>query len=294
MRSCALFVDVENIAYFLKPRISSDLIASVCDSVRKLRTHLQSEHDLSCIVQSAYGDFERLESGFLRSFFLMGIETHNVVGTDHKNAADMGLCIEAMRTLYTRTEIDTFVLMAGDRDYIPLVQHLRQSGRSLLVCSFRATTSGDLLNLVEERHFIDTFQFLSDEDQLAVSAYTPPSSEPVVLAPPVPLGQSGDLPQPRKRATKRMLAIDDENTLIALQVLFDDKFKGKREVWLKPYLYELQKPLGHLAEYERKALLGNLEDAGAIEVEKRDGGENYYSVILINWDHPSVQKYFPG
>lgn len=293
MRSCALFVDVENIAYFLKPRISSDLVASVCESVRKLRSYLNEAHELSCIVQSAYGDFERLEGGFLRSFFLMGIETHNVVGTDHKNAADMGLCIEAMKTLYTRPEIDTFVLMAGDRDYIPLVQHLRQSGRSLLVCSFRATTSGDLLNLVEEKSFIDTFQFLSKEDQLAVNTYIVPSLEPVVAVNP-PTKDLAAEPKVPKKPARRMVAIDDENTLIALQVLFDDKFKGKAEVWLKPYLYELQKPLGHLAEYERKALLGNLEDAGAIEVEKRDGGENYYSVILINWDHPSVQKYFPG
>ena len=293
MRSCAFFVDVENIAYFLKPRISSDLVASVCESVRKLRTYLNEAHELSCIVQSAYGDFERLEGGFLRSFFLMGIETHSVVGTDHKNAADMGLCIEAMKTLYTRPEIDTFVLMAGDRDYIPLVQHLRQSGRQLLVCSFRATTSGDLLNLVEEKSFIDTFQFLSEDDQLAVNSYILPSLEPVVAVNPSSKGQAAE-PKVPKKPVRRMVAIDDENTLIALQVLFDDKFKGKAEVWLKPYLYELQKPLGHLAEYERKALLGNLEDAGAIEVEKRDGGENYYSVILINWDHPSVQKYFPG
>jgi hypothetical protein len=85
----------------------------------------------------------------------MGVETVYVLGTEHKNAADMKLCIDAMEVLYTRPEIETFVLFAGDRDYIPLIQHLKQQAKSVIAVGFEGAFSGDLMTNVGRKNFID-------------------------------------------------------------------------------------------------------------------------------------------
>ncbi|MFC7668064.1 NYN domain-containing protein [Hymenobacter humi] len=94
--------------------------------------------------------------------YLMGVSTRNVLGTNHKNAADMQLCIDALEVMYTRPDIGTFVLVAGDRDYIPLLQHLRRQARQVLVAGFRESVSGDLLQNIGADHFIDARELLPD------------------------------------------------------------------------------------------------------------------------------------
>lgn len=112
----AVFLDYENILYHLKkeyadPPQVTDVIAEI---LRNLREYLAEHYKLDVIIFKAYADFERMASA-LGSLYLMGIDTHNVLGTDHKNAADMRLCIDLMEVLYTRPDIQHFVLVAGAR-----------------------------------------------------------------------------------------------------------------------------------------------------------------------------------
>jgi hypothetical protein len=111
------------------------------------------------------------------------VETHNVMSTEHKNSADMRLCIDALEVLYTRPEIHTFVLVAGDRDYIPLVQHLRRQGRNVYVSSFRSNVSGDLLQNIAAGHFIDAFELLNEEErrEIEVSRQRAEAADPSSL-----------------------------------------------------------------------------------------------------------------
>lgn len=50
--------------------------------------------------------------------------------TKTKNATDIALVICAMELLYTK-EIDTFAIMSSDSDFTPLVQRLRQAGKTV-------------------------------------------------------------------------------------------------------------------------------------------------------------------
>ena len=148
----AVFIDFENIYYFLKNHFHDppDLNDIVLDIVRSLREEL-GKKNLDSLISYAYADFERLATAPQGALYLMGVSTRNVLGTDHKNAADMQLCIDALEVMYTRPEIGTFVLVAGDRDYIPVLQHLRRQARQVIVAGFREATSGDLLqNLLPE------------------------------------------------------------------------------------------------------------------------------------------------
>ncbi|WP_201983266.1 NYN domain-containing protein [Hymenobacter rubidus] len=160
----AVFIDFENVYYFLKNHFHDppDLNDIVLDIVRSLREQLSTQ-GLDSLISYAYADFERMATAPQGALYLMGVSTRNVLGTDHKNAADMQLCIDALEVMYTRPEIGTFVLVAGDRDYIPVLQHLRRQARQVLVAGFRESVSGDLLQNIGAQQFIDARDLLAPE-----------------------------------------------------------------------------------------------------------------------------------
>ncbi|MBF9220173.1 NYN domain-containing protein [Hymenobacter ruricola] len=160
----AVFIDFENVYYFLKNHFHDppDLNDYVLDIVRSLREQLAAK-GLDSLISYAYADFERLATAPQGALYLMGVSTRNVLGTDHKNAADMQLCIDALEVMYTRPDIGTFVLVAGDRDYIPVLQHLRRQARQVLVAGFRESVSGDLLQNIGSAQFIDARDLLGPE-----------------------------------------------------------------------------------------------------------------------------------
>ena len=161
----AVFLDFENIYYFFKNTFFDppELNDHILDMLRNLREKLAKDYGLDCIVLNAYADFERLDSAPQGALYLLGVDTKNVMGTDHKNAADMRLCIDVLETLYTRAEISTFILVAGDRDYIPVIQHLRRQARHVLGVGFRESVSGDLLLNLGEQQFLDARELLSPD-----------------------------------------------------------------------------------------------------------------------------------
>ncbi len=165
----AVFIDFENIYYFLKNHFHDppDLDDHVLSLVRGLREHLATE-GLDCLVMNAYADWERIPTTPQGNLYLLGVNTRNVLGTAHKNAADMKLCIDALEVLYTRPDIGAFVLVAGDRDYIPVLQHLRQQARQVRVTGFRESVSGDLLLLLGEQHFVDARDLLGEATMTAL------------------------------------------------------------------------------------------------------------------------------
>jgi len=161
----AVFIDFENVYYFLKNHYldPQDPHDYALDLVRALRDALKRELGLDSLVLNAYADFDKIPTGPQGPLYLMGVSTRNVLGTDHKNAADMQLCIDALEVLYTRPAIGTFVLVAGDRDYIPVLQHLRRQARQVKVVGFRESVSGDLLQMLGQEHFIDARALLPVE-----------------------------------------------------------------------------------------------------------------------------------
>lgn len=285
----ALFVDYENVYYFLKNRLQNGLDPSdgAIQLIRRLRQTLLDEFSEQCIVQHAYADFEKIEESAQGPLYLIGVESHNVLGTEHKNAADMRLCIDALETMYTRPEINRFTFLAGDRDYIPVIQHLRKHARSVRVVAFQANMSGDLLINVGEENYLDAASLLPSEFVLAApkpDRSSAPTEKKTYVAPPVaPVAEPSFSPP-------RALGDRERETL---QVMIDG-FGAKREIWVTPFLHRLREEMPLLAEYERRNLITNLAEAGAVAVEKRPGTPREYSVILLNWDHPAVRELCAG
>jgi hypothetical protein len=316
----AVLIDFENLYYHLSGQYVDhpDLSDVLFDLLRNLRAHLEDELHLQPIIQMAYADFERLKSTPQGSLYLMGIDTHNVLSTEHKNAADMRLCIDAMEVLYTRPEITTFVFVAGDRDYIPVVQHLRRQARSVLVAAFKGNTSGDLLLNVGEKNFIEASALIDPkmiarlelaamkqkevEDAIRLRAarpVTPPleTAHAAVTSPAPPPVTRHAMPQRPVAVREPSFApaqkVSDENQITCLRVMLDH-FGQFNEIFLSPFLRKFSDALPRLADFERKALLNDLEAAGAIRIEKRKGEPFDYSVIVVNYNHPTVRDVNPG
>lgn len=282
----AILIDFENVYYYLRQRPSdrqeySDILATL---IQRLRRALTERYNEEAISLDAYADFERIDENAQGAMYLIGVETHNVLGTDHKNAADMKLCIDALHIMYTQPQICSFIVVAGDRDYIPVIQHLRKHGKRVRVVGFPSSVSGDLLTNVGQENFLDASEFMPQPRQVAV---TPAASNGTALAS-VP-GQPMPVPAVAPKETTSAVRVLDGEQGVALEIMFK-YFEGKAEVWMTPFLHKLRAELPHLSEYDRKAIIAQMAESGAIRVEKRPGVPHDFSVILVNWNHPDVRR----
>jgi hypothetical protein len=83
---------------------------------------------------------------------------------------DIHLCIDAMRTLYNYPGINTFVLVTGDRDFIPLINTIRQHGKRAIVIGVGGAASSHLAQSADEFIF---YNQLVDDLQPAKEAKDP-------------------------------------------------------------------------------------------------------------------------
>lgn len=292
----AIFIDYENLYYYLLNLLPSTSDAG--DLIEKIIRNLKNEIPERAIAVHAYADFERVGANSQSQLYLLGVESHFVMGTEHKNAADMRLCIDALQVLYTRPEIGTFYVLAGDRDYIPVIQHLKTHAKSVIVVAFAGNISGDLRQVVGDKGFRDAAGFLPEETQKILqaaievqkeamqrelTARARPKTEAKVTEPKVAPKLNFSKPQ--------KLRYDEEEDALRLML---QNFGKHQEVWMSSYLRLLRTEMPALADYQRKELIANLETYGAIVVQKRTGDPHDYSVIIINWDHPDVRELNPG
>lgn len=314
----AVFLDYENLYFHLKtayhePPSVNDIVLEI---LRNMRKKLSNEMNLDPIVFKGYADFERLHTPPLGSLYLMGIDTVNVLGTHHKNAADMRLCIDLMEVLYTRPDIQHYVLVAGDRDYIPIVQHLRRQGRKVTAVSFREALSGDLLEILGQNNVEEALDILSDDTrtslqqhreaavarQKAEKAHLPS----ITTVGKIDLNEMGGRSRTPYSGTARTsytqrpvqnreLRNTYQNTkkdnlqICVQELVFFMREKNVQEIWLSPFLRSLTDALPMLADYERKGLIEELEKNGAVRIEKRAGDPYDYSVIIVNLEHTMVE-----
>jgi hypothetical protein len=101
------------------------------------------------------------------------------VGRAIKNSVDMHLCIDLMKTLYLLDSIATFVLVTGDRDFIPLINAIRQAGKHTVVIGVAQATASHLAQAADEFIF---YKQVVDEAESVASGQDPYEALVEVLA----------------------------------------------------------------------------------------------------------------
>lgn len=110
-------------------------------------------------VRRAYADWARPTFGkYQEDLALNGVDLIQVTrfGAVQKNAADIRMAVDAMETLITHPEITVYVLVAGDGDYSPLVQRLREFGKVVIGVGTEASASRRLVSVCTEYKYWGT------------------------------------------------------------------------------------------------------------------------------------------
>src|SRR5512136_2589507 len=144
----AVFCDFENVALGVR-----DARYSRFDIDKVLERLLLKG---SIVVKKAYCDWERYKEFKApmheASFELIEI-TH--VRMSGKNSADIRMVVDALDLCYTKSHVDTFVIVSGDSDFSPLVSKLRENNKLVIGVGVKSSTSDLLIANCDEFIYYD-------------------------------------------------------------------------------------------------------------------------------------------
>ena len=198
----ALFVDLENCGG--KKSMLMDVIERV-----KIRGDI--------LIGKVYGytdSYSDLKETLLSNTFTVVPSLR--FGRNQKNSMDIQLVIDALDVAYRNELIDSFCIVSGDSDYVPLVGKLKSMGKFVLGISRSEAASGVFMNACSE------FQFLESVASGKERAAAAPVGEALTLADVNNLivtilgeGDSGE-----------MLASEVKSVLLRLRPNFSEKSVG--------------------------------------------------------------------
>jgi uncharacterized LabA/DUF88 family protein len=146
--SMALFCDFENVALGVR-----DANYEKFDIKPVLERLLLKG---SIVVKKAYCDWERYKAFKApmheASFELIEIPHLRQSG---KNSADIRMVVDALDLCYTKTHVETFVIISGDSDFSPLVSKLRENNKIVVGVGVKNSTSDLLIAICDEFIFYD-------------------------------------------------------------------------------------------------------------------------------------------
>ena len=144
----AVFLDLENIAL---GALEAHFPAF---DVRKVLERLLLKGQI--VVKKAYCDFERYKT-FKRGLHEAAFELIEIphVRQSGKNSADIRMVVDALDLCYTKSHVDTFVIISGDSDFSPLVSKLRENAKTVIGIGVKNSTSDLFLNNCDEFIYYD-------------------------------------------------------------------------------------------------------------------------------------------
>jgi uncharacterized protein (TIGR00288 family) len=260
----------------------------------------------SIVVKKAYCDWERYKEFKApmheASFELIEIPHVRMSG---KNSADIRMVVDALDLCYTKSHVDTFVIVSGDSDFSPLVSKLRENNKLVIGVGVKSSTSDLLIANCDEFIYYD--DLVRKEEQrsrrkkppAAASAGAPagkqtaagrPTSQSAPAAPaPAQAADASDAPAPvaeTSRRTPSRAKSDDEKkqeafdqVLATIEALADER-EVDEKIWgsmIKQTL-KRQRP-GFNESYHGfrsfNQLLEEARDRKLIELEKDEKSGGY-------------------
>jgi uncharacterized LabA/DUF88 family protein len=150
----AVFIDLENLALG-----AGEDLPGQADPIPYKALELLCRDYGNTSIRRAYADWSRPEFGrYQNSMAQNGITLIQVTrfGAQQKNAADILMAVDAMEVLITHPDVGTFLLVAGDGDYSPLVQRLREWGKRVVGVGTKASASSRLVAVCSEYKYWGT------------------------------------------------------------------------------------------------------------------------------------------
>jgi uncharacterized protein (TIGR00288 family) len=133
----------------------------------------------SIVVKKAYCDWERYKSykaGMHEAAFELIEIPH--VRQSGKNSADIRMVVDALDLCYTKSHVDTFVIVSGDSDFSPLVSKLRENNKRVIGVGVKASTSDLLIKNCDEFIFYDDLVRVEEAKKKSAAKKAPKNAEP--------------------------------------------------------------------------------------------------------------------
>jgi uncharacterized protein (TIGR00288 family) len=147
-RIMAVFCDYENVALGVR-----DAKYPAFD-IRKVLERLLLKGNI--VVRKAYCNWERYPEA-KRALHEAAFELIEIphVRQSGKNSADIRMVVDALDLCYTKSHVDTFVVLSGDSDFSPLVAKLRENNKIVVGCGVKNSTSDLLISGCDEFIYYD-------------------------------------------------------------------------------------------------------------------------------------------
>ncbi len=147
-KNLALYCDFENIALGVRDANYAQF------EIEEILERLLVKGKI--VVKKAYCDWERYKD-FKRSMHEASFELIEIphVRQSGKNSADIRMVVDALDLCYTKSHVDTFVIISGDSDFSPLVSKLRENNKVVIGVGVKNSTSDLLIANCDEFIFYD-------------------------------------------------------------------------------------------------------------------------------------------
>ncbi len=228
----------------------------------------------SIVVKKAYCDWARYKDFKApmheASFELIEIPHVRMSG---KNSADIRMVVDALDLCYTKSHVDTFVIISGDSDFSPLVSKLRENNKIVIGVGVKSSTSDLLIANCDEFIYYD--DLVLKEEQRRKRKKTP-AKQSTARQP--AKSTSSDEPEPPATVDAHKQEAFDL-VMETIEALADEREPGEK-IWgsmIKQTL-KRQKPGFNESYHGFRSFSALLEEAQArklIEIEKDEKSGGY-------------------
>jgi len=265
----ALFVDLENCGG--KQSMLMDVIERV-----KIRGDI--------LIGKVYGytdSYSDLKETLLSNTFTVVPSLR--YGVNQKNNSDIQLVIDALEIAYRNELIDSFCIVSGDSDYVPLVGKLKSMGKFVLGISRSEAASNVFMNACSEFQFLESVSSGKERSVAEVSSA-------------LTLSDVNDLVVTILRESEggEMLASEVKSVLLRLRPNFSEKSVGFST--FGKLLFKLSEQFGSFEmESEEYNLILRLNQAyAAVEQLTRENYVGVFAKILSAYKEDGFDRVNPS
>jgi hypothetical protein len=206
-----------------------------------------------------------------------------------KNSADIRMVVDALDLCYTKSHVETFVIISGDSDFSPLVSKLRENNKVVIGVGVKNSTSDLLIANCDEFIFYDDLV----REKKRAAPRKAPARAPSGAA--KPAAKAAALETPAAEAPARGKKSDDERRQEALDLILETiealgAERGDEEkIWgsMVKQALKRRKPGFNESYYGFRSFNGMLEEAerrGSLKLERDEKSGGYLVRLASNGD----------
>jgi uncharacterized protein (TIGR00288 family) len=260
--SMALFCDFENIALGVRDAKYEKF------NITKVLERLLLKG--SIVVKKAYCDWDRYKE-FKATMHEASFELIEIphVRQSGKNSADIRMVVDALDLCYTKSHVDTFVIISGDSDFSPLVSKLRENDKTVIGVGVKESTSDLLIANCDEFIYYD--DLVREKEAKRRSRRKAPAK-----AAPAPAAAADEKTGEKTEEDKKQVAID--LIMETVDALLNER-GGEERLWgsMVKQTLKRRKPGFNESYYGFKSFSQLLEEAQSrklleLERDEKSGG----------------------